>query len=153
MLCAMMPCWYKSSVVVYIILSSVLKHCCTCLEQAIFNDPRSLHSHMACWKCKYLLWLAFLSYSWRNSESMYCSDAHSGFTSKMEQFVLAYGRASCSAQDGKKIYVMMNFQSTLWGVEFIESFDLEGSFKSHPVHLPCSEQKQLQLDRIAQSLL
>lgn len=36
---------------------------------------------------------------------------------------------------------------------FIDSFELEGTLKSHLLQLPCREQGHLQLDQVAQNLV
>lgn len=56
-----LPTQIKQCFVTYINLPSGLKHCSTCLEQAIFNDNRSLHLHKACQKHDFISFVTCLS--------------------------------------------------------------------------------------------
>jgi len=46
---------------------------------------------------------------------------------------------------------MVIMQIIYQNLNFIESFELEGTFKGHLIQLPCSEEGHLQLGQITQS--
>jgi len=47
---------------------------------------------------------------------------------------------------------MVIMQIIYQNLNFIESFELEGTFKGHLVQLPCNEQGHLQLDQVLRAL-